>query len=155
MATFFRRGVSKIYFLPAIASTAAPTAPEITAGTNLTSAIADINGFMLSNSPIAVPNLNDTFTSQIDGEDTVQDSTLTFNDDKTSSAIRTALAKGTVGYIVLMPYGAVTAKRAEVWPVKVTGFNDEYTTSNDPAKAVCGFAITATPVQNAVLPTLP
>jgi len=155
MSNFFRRGVSKICFVPTIAVKTAPTTIEITAGTDLSPAINDIAGFMLNNSPIPVPNLAEVFTSQIDGEDTTDDSTLTFNDDNSLTTIRTALTKGTAGYIVLMPYGKVTAKRCEVWPVKVTGFNDVYSTGNDPATAVAGFAITATPTQNAVLPTFP
>lgn len=152
MARFFRRGVSKIKFLPAVASVAAPTRIEITAGTDLTAAIADISGFQLSNSPIPVPNLQDTFTGQIDGEDTVQDSSFTLNDDNSVTTIRTAQAKGTAGFILLMPYGDVPTKRAEVWPVKVTGFNDSWSVGNDPAQAMVSYAITSTPTQNAVVP---
>jgi hypothetical protein len=152
MAKFFRRGVSLIRFLPAVANPAAPTAPEISAGTVLTAAVSAISGFQLSNAPIAVPDLATVFTPQINGEDTVADSTLTLNDDDTSTAIRTALAKGTSGFILLQPYGAGAGKRAEVWPVKVTGYNDEWSVDNTNAKSVVGFAITAVPTQNAVNP---
>lgn len=152
MAKFFRRGVSLIRFLPAVANPAAPTAPEIAAGTVLTAAVAAISGFQLSNSPIPVPDLATVFTPQINGEDTVADSTLTLNDDDTVSTIRVALAKGTSGFILLQPYGATAAKRAEVWPVKVTGYNDEWSVDNTNAKSVVGFAITAVPTQNAVNP---
>lgn len=152
MAKFFRRGVSLIRFLPAVANPAAPTAPEIAAGTNLTPSVGGIAGFQLSNSPIPVPDLATVFTAQINGEDTVADSTLTLNDDDTTTAIRVALAKGTAGFILLQPYGATTAKRAEVWPVKVTGYNDEWVLDNTNAKSVVGFAVTAVPTQNAVNP---
>lgn len=152
MAKFFRRGVSKILFLPAVANAAAPTRAEINAGTDLTPVVAAIAGFQLSNSPIPTPNLKDVFTPQITGEDTVTDSTLTFNDDDASSTVRTALAKGTAGFILLMPYGDVPTKRAETWPAKSTGFNDEWSLDNTPAKAMAGFAITAVPTQNAVIP---
>jgi hypothetical protein len=153
MANFFRRGISLIDFLPAVADPAAPTAPEISAGTPLSPSIAAMAGFQLTNTPIPVPNLADIFTGQINGEDTVADSTLTFNDtDVLSPTIRTALAKGTAGFILLRPYGAGTGKRCEVWPVKVTGFNDEWSVDNVAAKAVAGFAITSTPTQDAELP---
>lgn len=148
---FFRRGVSLIDFLPAVADPSAPTDTEISAGTPLTPAIASISGFQLTNTPIPVPNLADTFTSQIDGEDTVADSSLTLNDDDTDDTIRTALAKGTAGFLLLRPYGAGAGKRAEVWPVKVTGFNDVWTVDNSPAQAVVGFAITGVPVQDATV----
>lgn len=152
MAKFFRRGVSLIKFLPAVANPAAPTAPEIAAGTSLTAAVSAITGFQLSNSPIPVPDLATVFTSQINGEDTVTDSALTLNDDDTVTSIRVALVKGTSGFILLQPYGATAAKRCEVWPVKVTGYNDEWTTDNTNAKAMVGFAVTAVPTQNAVNP---
>jgi hypothetical protein len=152
MAKFFRRGVSLVRFLPAVANPAAPSGAEISAGTVLTAAISAISGFQLSNSPIPVPDLATVFTAQINGEDTVADSTLTLNDDDTTTAIRTALAKGTSGFILLQPYGAAAGKRCEVWPVKVTGYNDEWSVDNTNAKSVVGFAITGVPTQNAVNP---
>lgn len=152
MARFFRRGVSKVRFLPTVADQAAPDRTEIDAGIDLSPFIAGITGFQLNNSPIPVPNLNDTFTSQIDGEDTVADSTLTLNDDTDDDAIRTALPKGTAGFILLMPYGDTPTKRCEVWPVKVTGYNDAWSVDNSPAQATVGFAITAVPEQDAVVP---
>lgn len=148
MALFFRRGKSRLYFCPAIANTASVTAAELSAGKDLGPTLSDISGFQLSNSPIGTPNLADAFTSQIDGEDTTADSTLTLYDDDTSTAIRTALVKGANGFIVMGPYGSGTGKRAEVWPVRSTGVNDEWTTGNDPARYVVGFAITALPKQN-------
>jgi hypothetical protein len=150
MAKFFRRGVSLIDFLPAVASLSAVTDIEVAAGTELTPGIAAIGGFQLTNAPIALPNLADIFTPQITGEDTVADSSLTFNDDNSVHTIRIALAKGTAGFILLRPYGAAPTKRNEVWPVKVTGFNDEWSVDNTGAKAVCGFAVTATPAQNGI-----
>jgi hypothetical protein len=152
MGKFFRRGVTKVRFLPAVANSSAPTAPEIAAGTDITPALAGMSGFQLSNAPIAVPNMQDVFTPQIPGEDTVADSSLEINDDNASSTIRTALAKGTSGFVLLQPYGATSAKRCEVWPVTVTGFNDVYSVDNTPAKSMAGFAVTATPTQNAVNP---
>lgn len=154
MAKFFRRGVSKIYFLPAVASLAAPTTIEVDAGEDLSAAVADIGGFSIANSPIPIPDLDTIFTKQINGEDTVDDSSLTFNDDDADDTVRTTLAKGTTGFIVLMPYGREATARCEVWPVVVTGFNDQWSLGNDPAQAVCGFAITGTPEQDAVQPAL-
>jgi hypothetical protein len=152
VAAFFRRGKSKIYFLPAIANLAAPTAPEFTAGQDLSEAVVAIGGFQFSNSPIATPDLATTFDSQIPGSDTADNTSLTFKDDVAATVIRTALAKGTNGYIVLCPYGKVTAKRAETWPVTSTGFNDQWDLGNTAAQAMVQFAVTAPPNQAAVLP---
>lgn len=152
MARFFRRGKSKIHFLPAVADLAAPTRVEITAGDDLSPQVAEINGFELSNSPIPTPNLADQFTPQIDGEDTVADSSLIFYDDDASSTVRTLLAKGTAGFLLMLPYGDVPTKRGEVWPVKTTGVNDQWSIGNDPARFAVGFAITEVPEQDAVIP---
>lgn len=149
---FFRRGLSEVFFLPAIASLAAPTAPEFTAGTPLTGSVSGINGFSITNAPIATPDLATSFDSQIDGVDTAEESGLDFYDDKVDVVIRTALVKGTDGFVILCPYGKVTTKRAEVWPVRSTGYNDQWTFDNEAAKAGVRFAVTARPVQNAVLP---
>lgn len=151
-ARFFRRGVTKVKFVPAIAVPAAPTAAELTAGTELTTDVAEVNGFALSNDPIPTPDLNSVFTSTIGGEDTTDASSLVFYDQDNVATIRTALAKGTTGYIVFAPYGYVATKRLEVWPIKSTGVNDQIVASNDPARFTVGFAITATPTQNAVHP---
>lgn len=148
---FFRKGVSKVRFLPAVAG-ASPTRPEITAGTDLSPQIAGFTGFQLSNAPIQVPNLAETFTPQINGEDTVADSSLAFNDDDAVSTIRTALAKGTTGYLLFMPYGDIPTKRCEVWNVRSTGVNDEWSLDPTPAKFMVGFAVLTTPNQTGVIP---
>lgn len=153
MAKFFRKGVSKMKFLPAVAGSS-PTRPEIVAGVDLSPQVSAISGFQLNNSPIAVPNLAEVFTPQINGEDTVADSSITFNDDDTATTIRTALAKGTVGYMVLFPYGDVATKRLEKWNVVSTGVNDEWTTDNTAAKFMVTFAVLTTPVQDGVTPAL-
>lgn len=155
MANFFRRGKSKVFFLPTVAGYAAgagsPTSGEITAGTALSAQVTEMSGFQLTNSPIPTPNLADTFTFQITGEDTVADSTITFLDDDASTVIRAALAKGTAGFIVLAPYGNIATKRVETWPVRSAGVNDEWTVGNDPARFVVGFAVTNIPSQNGTL----
>lgn len=148
---FFRRGISAIKFLPAVAG-ASPTRAEITAGTDLTAQVAEIQGFQLSNAPIPVPDLSDTFTASIDGEDTVADSALILYDLSDTAALRTALAKGTAGFLILFPYGDVVGKRLEKWPCKSTGVNDEWQVTADPARYQVGFAVTARPTQNGVTP---
>ena len=57
MALFFRRGKSRLYFCPAIASPAGVTAAELAAGKDLGPVLSDLNGFQLSNNPIPTPNL--------------------------------------------------------------------------------------------------
>lgn len=151
MAKYFRRGKSKIFFVPTIANPAVgPTAAELAAGIDLSLRIAEIGGFQATNSPIATPNLAESFTSQIDGEDTIADSSLTlYDDDQNADPVRVALAKGTLGFVILAPYGTAVGKRVEVWASKTSGYNDEWTVGNDPARSVCTFVVTAAPVQDA------
>lgn len=152
MAKFFRRGVSKVYFsVAAPADVTAPLVSELTAAVDLSPFVTEMSGWQLTNTPIRTPNLADTFTAQIDGEETVGDSTLTMLDENGTSAFRTALPKGTVGYIILAPYGKVATKRCEVWPVKSTGINDQYTVANEPARTIVSFAITSVPKQISVI----
>lgn len=151
MARYFRRGVSKVKWAPAVAGTS-PTRPEITAGVDLSASIAGINGFQFSNSPIATPDLSDNFDSQITGPDAAGDSSLDFYDDDTSSTIRTTLAKGTAGCLLMMPYGDVPTKRCEVWRVTSLGVNDAWSMDAAAAQFNIQFAVNTRPTQNGVIP---
>lgn len=151
MARFFRRGLSQLFYLPAWA-VANPTTLEIGAGTELTDSVQGITGFQFQNTPIATPDLGSTFTSTIGGEDTTQNPSITFYDDAASTTIRAALAKGTAGFLAFMPYGDVTTKRVERWPIISTGVNDAWSTGNEAAMFTVSFAITSVPNQNAALP---
>ena len=152
MAKFFRRGTSKLYFLPAVADMEAPTRAEITAGTDLSPLATGLSGWQFSNQRIDTPILSSSFTPQIDGPDEVGDSSIVFMDDDTATTIRTTLTKGTSGYIGMFPYGDVATKRMEVWPIKSAGVNDEWSMGSDPARFQVDFAITNPPEQNAVVP---
>jgi hypothetical protein len=151
MARFYRRGISKMKFLPAVAG-ASPTRGEINAGVDISPQVAEINGFALTNSPIATPDLSTAFNTQIPGSDEAADSSVTMYDDNASATIRTAMAKGTAGYMVLFPYGDVATKRLEVYAVTSTGVNDQWTTAAEAAKYVASFAVTATPNQTGTTP---
>lgn len=151
MARFFRRGVSKIKWAPAVAGTS-PTRPEITAGVDLSPSVSGINGFQFSNAPITTPDLSDNFDSQITGVDTAGDSSLDFYDDDTATTIRTTLAKGTQGYLILMPLGDVPTKRCEVWAVTSLGVNDAWSLDATAAQFNVQFAVTRRPTQAGVIP---
>lgn len=151
MARFYRRGISKMKFLPAVAG-ASPTRAEINAGVDISPQVADINGFSLQNQPITTPDLSTSFDTQIAGSDQAADSSVTMYDDNASATIRNAMAKGTAGYMVLFPYGDTTTKRLEVYAVTSTGVNDQWSTAAEAAKYIASFAVTSTPNQNGVTP---
>lgn len=155
MARFNRKGVTRIYFVPTIASTSLiPTDAEITAGTDYTAQINAIDGFSLENTPIETPDMASTFVSKIGGDDSAADSSLTFYEDSTDDAIETDLAKGTSGYIVIFSKGKTPgAKGMDVYPVTVVSNSKAYTTDNEAAKITVQFTVTARPVFNQAVPT--
>lgn len=157
MARFMRKGTTKVYFVPTIASPAAPTVAEITAGTRLDTELAAVNGFEFANSPIQTPDMATTFTSQINGEDTAADSNMEFYQQKTGTdTVKAALAKGTAGYVVLFDRGTAgstpaVADKCEVWPVTVASNANMYTTDNEAAKFRVNYSVTSPPTLSATL----
>lgn len=156
MATdrFFRKGITRFYWVPTITVKGAPTVAEITAGTRLDPELVGPNGFKFSNAPIGTPDYESTFESQIPGMDTADASSLIFYERRTSTPLRATLAKDTAGYIVIFPTGLDGSTPAaddpcEVWPVRVGGNNREYSQGADPARFVVDFSITERPDQDA------
>lgn len=154
MANFFRRGITKVYWVPTIAAaTKIPTAAEVGAGTDLSPKVNNMEGFTYENQPIEAENLAESFTPTIPGPDTVERSTLTFLEDKTSNPFRTTLAKGTAGFIVIFFGGLAgaspaAADKADVWPCIVTGRPRVYEMGAAPARYRVGFTPTATPAED-------
>jgi hypothetical protein len=156
MARFNRKGTSKFYFLPAIASgTLVPTEAEITAGTDYSGQITSVDGFSIENSPIDTPDMASTFVSKIGGDDSAADSSWTMYEDSTADDIETDLAKGTTGFVVIFSKGLTTgAKGMDVFPVTVVSSSKAYTADNEAAQVTVQFTITARPLQNGTVPTL-
>lgn len=152
MARFMRKGTTKVYFVPTITSVSAATVAEVTAGTELGPELADVSGFAFTNNPISTPDMDNQFVSQITGEDTADQSSLTFYDDDTSSTIKAALAKGTAGYVLFYYAGLAGATPAandeyEAWPVTVSAAPRLFSAGNEAAQFRVDFAITAVPVE--------
>lgn len=156
MSRFMRKGTTKLWFVPTIAALATPTVAEITAGTDLTDELAEITGFNFSNNPIDTPDMGSTFVGKIPGEDTTDSSDLTFYEDDTTNPISTALAKGTIGYVVIFPRGIAgaapaAADVADVWPAQVASNSKTYSADNEAAKYKVMFTLTAEPSEDAVV----
>jgi hypothetical protein len=158
MPRFMRKGRTKVFFIPAAAAPAALTVAEITAGDELTPELAEMNGFTFSNSPIMVPDMDNAYTSQIGGEDTAAESSLTFYEKTGGDAanpIRVALAKDTPGFVVIVPEGLAGATPAagddyEIWPAVVTSNARTYTVANEAAQYAVSFSITSPPSEGTV-----
>lgn len=155
MARFNRKGITKIYYLPTIAApTLIPTDAEITAGTDWTQHIHTIDGWSLENTPIETPNMEDTFVSKIDGDDSAADSSLGFYEDSVTDEVETELAKGTAGFVVIFSKGKTAGNKGmDVFPTKVASNSKQYTADNEAAKINVQFVITDRPVFNQTVPT--
>lgn len=152
---FFRRGVSKVFYVATIASTSAPTAAEVNAGVNLTATIADVQGFTYTNQPITTPDLGDNLDTKVPGVDQVADSTLHIYEKRTTNTGRTTLAKGVVGYLVIFFAGIAgatpaAADKADVWPVQSAGTPRDYSMT-EAAKWHVALIITGRPNEDVAL----
>ena len=137
-------------FAPSVADISGPTTSELSSGTDLTAEIGEISGFKFSNNPIDTPDMDSEFVSNIPGEDTGDDSSMTFYEDSTSNPIRAVLAKGTEGFVVLFPYGygggsPTAGDDCEVWPVTIASNTREWSAGNDAARYMVEFTLSAPP----------
>lgn len=153
MARFMRKGIVKVWFVPTVASLPAMTTAEQGAGQELgDEGLTEVAGFGFTNNPISTPDMDNTFVSQIPGEDTAEQSSLTFYQDDTTSTIETALAKGTTGYIVFYYNGIAggapaAADKYEIFPVTSSAVVRLYSAGNEAAQFRVDCAITAVPVE--------
>ncbi|MFJ6136483.1 hypothetical protein [Kitasatospora sp. NPDC092286] len=151
---YMRRGVTKFFFLTTIAApTNIPTRQELTAGTDLSKQIADIEGWSLENSPIETPDLGNKFSTSIPGEDKAANSALTFYEDLASDVIEALLSKDAVGYICILRKGDIPqSKSLDVFPVRVGSRAPSYSTGTEPAKFKVSFSISDLPTLDAPVP---
>ena len=162
MAKFIRKGITKIFFVEGEEVFDDMTAPDLSAeldtAVELTCDIAEISGFSYQNNPVEVPDMCTTFTPKIPGEDTADDSEMTFYEDDTANNVWDTLVKGTHGYILFFSTGAgdetdpiIAGDECEIWPVSVAKQTREFTVANDPARYMISFTVTSRPEQNAVV----
>lgn len=149
---YFDVGTTKIYFLDTIAAgTLIPTRSEITAGTDLTGEVADMEGFSVTAEEIEVPDFASLFTSKIGGRTSADDSSMTFYASKSGTDVRQELPLGTNGYIVFMDGGDVTGQSMSIYPVRVRSTPMQRSTS-DAARVQIQFSITRPPKEFAATP---
>lgn len=152
---FMRKGITKFYFVPVITAQAAATAAQINAGVNISPQVAEVSGFSFTNNPIAAPDMDSAFVSQISGEDTVEASSTTMYDLQDNTTIKAGLAKGTGGYMVIFYSGLLGATPAigdkyEAWPVEIASNSRMYSAGNEAAQYMVGWTLTDPPVEGVV-----
>src|SRR5262252_3737665 len=157
MVRFMQKGITRFYFVPTIASTTlTTTTAEVTAGTRLDTQLGEVSGFAFANNPITTPDMSSTFIPNIPGEEKADDSSLKFYEDKTTNPIRTALAKGTVGFVCIFATGVAgaapaIADKCDVWPIQIASNVRGYSAGNEASMYTVSFAMTAVPGTDKVL----
>jgi len=149
---FIHQGVTRVLFLSSVGGNeAAPTRVAINAGTNLTPALQSMAGFAIDPQMHEAAPVGGAFVEQVPGVNKVSTAcTLTLYDNRTSTAIRTAVAVGLVGFVLLMPYGDVAGRRCETWPVKIAAQADTWEVGAALYRVL--FAVRRAPTLNAVIP---
>jgi hypothetical protein len=154
---YIHPGVTKFYFLTAIAAASKQaTRTELDAGTNLSPELAGTSGWSVSSNIVDTPDLETAFISKIIGRTTAENSTATFYMTKTGAdALRSLLPRGTTGFVVICWGGDAQNNLADTFPVTVASAAKEVNlTSEDPARVMMSFAITAVPAIDWALPAL-
>lgn len=150
---YFDPSVTKCYYLPTVAATTLiPTRAEMTAGTDLSNEIADLDGWNTESDQIETPDLGTLFTGKIQGRTSIDDSSLTFHADKTGEDVRGVLPRGTEGYIMWCDGGDVTGNIAAVYPVVVTSVGMQRSVDDDNARITVTFSITREPNELVTVP---
>lgn len=154
VSRFMRKGTAKVFFVPTLAGfPATATAVQVTAGTNLTPQIMEMNGFSFSNNPISTPDMDTRFVTQVTGEDTAEASNLVMYELKGGvDTLKAALPKDAVGFVVVFPAGMAgvapaAADKVEIWPVVISSNVRRYTAGNEAASYQVNFAISLAPVE--------
>ena len=153
-ARYVRRGVTKIFFCPAVADvTAGATRAEITAGTDLSDSIAETAGWLMTNQAIATPDLGSRFESSIPGTNQAADSSLTFYEDLEDEDLETVLQPLTPGFVVMLRKGDKPgSKSMDTFPVRVASKSSAITTGNEAARWTSAFGITGEPSLDKAVP---
>ena len=150
---YINAGVTKVYYLPACANVLSPTRSELNAGTDLTRAVAESNGWQVESDNVESPNMDSIFTATISGRTKVADSSLTLYCDVTGADVRALLPRGTNGFVVWLDGGDVPTRKADVFPVRVSSLGKVREAKGDtPATIVVSFAVTATPAEDVTIP---
>lgn len=151
---YFDVGVTKVYFIPTIASgTLTPTRAEMTAGTDLSNEVADLDGWTVEGDEIETPDMASEFTGKIPGRTNAEDCSLTFYADKGGDDVRALLPRGTEGYIMWCDGGDVTGNLADVFPIRVRSNSAQRSIDDEAARRQVQFSVTRKPAESVVVPS--
>jgi hypothetical protein len=148
---YYRQGISKVLWVPTIATLAAPSRAEINAGIDLSPEISATSGWEVTGNTEATNALGSRFTGKVPSNTEAGDSSLTFYADATSVDVRTVLLRGDFGNIVWMDEGDVVNYLMDIFPVQVTGVPKQRDVTSV-AGIMVNFATLREPSENIAIP---
>ncbi|WP_327047293.1 hypothetical protein OG320_05210 [Microbispora sp. NBC_01189] len=149
---FFNPETSKLYWVPSIANKLSPTRSELNAGTDLSRAVADVNGWQVSSEMIDVPDMGSRFVSKIPGRISANDSSITYYMDRAGIDARTVMPRDATGWMVWLDGGDVAGRKMDVFPVTVSSHGKSRSVGSEPARITIQYAITGEPAENVTIP---
>ncbi|WP_432124063.1 hypothetical protein [Streptomyces sp. C10-9-1] len=148
---YYRRGITKVLWVPTIANKSAPSRAELNAGTALEGETGAMQGWQTTSATVPTPALGSRFTPVVGGEITAADSSLTFWASRDSADVRSLLTREAEGFVVWMDEGDVEDRTMDVFPVTVTS-QAKVRELDSAAQIMCQFAITSEPAENVSIP---
>jgi hypothetical protein len=148
---YYRRGTTKVLWVPAIASIAAPSRAEINAGTALEGETGAMAGWQTTSATVPTAALGSRFTPVVGGEITAADSSLTFWASKDGDDVRTLFTRDDTGFVVWMDEGDVPGQTMDVYAVSVTSVA-KVRELDQAAQIMAQFAITREPAEDVTIP---
>lgn len=147
------RGTSRAYWVPTISNKAAPTRPELNAGTDLSTQLADSSGWSVKSNQIEAPDLSTRYTATIPGVITAEDSSLTLYSSKNGVDARALMPRDAVGFIVWMDGGDIASNKMDVFPVTVSSVSKQRQVDGGKADTLqISYAITSQPAEDVTVP---
>ncbi|MEV7871508.1 hypothetical protein AB0P17_36660 [Streptomyces sp. NPDC088124] len=148
---YYRRGTTRVLWVPTIANKNNPTRAELNAGTALEGETGAMAGWQTTSETVPTPALGSRFTPVVGGAITAAESSLTFWASKDGDDVRTLLTREATGFIVWMDEGDVPAQMMDVYPVTVTS-QAKVRELDSAAQIMAQFAITSEPAENVTIP---
>ncbi|MGX9921789.1 phage tail tube protein [Streptomyces sp. NPDC002248] len=148
---YYRRGTTRVLWVPTIADKTAPTRAELDAGIALEGETGAMAGWQTTSETVQTPALGSRFTPVVGGAITAADSSLTFWASKTGEDVRAVLIREAAGFIVWMDEGDTAEGTMDVYPVTVTS-QAKVRELDAAAQIMCQFAVTSEPAENLPIP---
>ena len=148
---YYRRGVSRVLWVPTIANRQSPTRVELDAGTALELEVGEVDGWQVTSETVEAPALGTRFNAKVAGPISADDSSLTMYASQDGEDVRTLLPRSTSGFIVWMDEGDVPTQTMDVFPVTV--MQQSKPRGLDALGMIqVQFAITREPAENVTIP---